>query len=108
MRYGASAEQLRVALGRLTTELKEQPKVDAASISVKLTSLNEWSMAFEVLAMIDTTDTNEFNQIREVGLLKMVQTLDELEVKLQPTLATAAAAEAAKNGSAPPLPKRGP
>ncbi len=63
-------------------------------------------MAFEVLAMIDTADGLEFNLIRQNLLLQMMHTLDELEVKIQPTLPAAMAADAAKNGSAAPTPKR--
>jgi len=101
VRYGVTADQLRVALTRLEADVKKVPKVDEASISVKLTSLNEASMAFEVVAMINTSETAELATTRQALLLQMMATLDELDVQIQPTMPLAAvgAAEGSKNGT---------
>ncbi len=101
VRYGATSEQLTQALTRLEAEIRTQPQIDGKSVSVKLTAMGESTMAFEAVAMVDTTSADEFSLVRQAVLLLMVHTLDELVVKSR---ASAAASElAAKNGSAVPL-----
>lgn len=109
VRYGASSEQLGQALTKLEEAIRKQPKIDAKTVSVKLTAMGEWSMAFEALAMVDTTSPDEFNLARQAVLLLMVQTLEELGVKIQPSASAVAAEAAIKKGAVPPptpLPKQ--
>ena len=99
VRYGSSPEQLQSALTRLEAVLKSQPNVDAGSVSVKLTGLNEWSLGFEVLAMLNTANGDEFNLTRQTVLLRAMHELDEAGVTVQPSAAQVAASQISKRAS---------
>lgn len=99
VRYGSTPEQLQSALTRLEALLKSLPNVDAGSVSVKLTGLNEWSLGFEVLAMLNTADGNEFNLTRTTVLLRAMKELDDAGVTVQPSAVQLAASQISQRAS---------
>jgi MscS family membrane protein len=85
VRYGSKPDELKAAISRLEHDLKTiWPKLDAKTVSVKLTELKEWSMKLELGAMVDTLDGAELAALQQEILLHVIAVLDETGVKLQP------------------------
>ena len=103
IRYGSTAEQLRSAIGQLEADLKSKwPRIDASSVTVRLTNLGEWSMGVNVSAMVNTIDGAEYDLLKQDVLLHVLTTLEATGVKMQPIeLVNASNSVKGANGSAP-------
>jgi MscS family membrane protein len=76
VKVGTSTAALRKLLPGLRRVIEQAPRVDPASISVRVVGLSLTSIDVEVVAYIQTRDWNEFLGIREDTFLAMLDVFD--------------------------------
>ena len=77
LRSDTKADQLRVVLAELRRLLQEHPKVEDATIRVRLTDIAGASHTAETFCYILTRDYNEYAAIREDLLLRMMDIVED-------------------------------
>lgn len=75
--YGTTVAQVRQILGRVEARLVETPKVERASVSVRLRELAVSSLDIEIQAYLQSTDYPEFMLFRQEALLGFMGIVEE-------------------------------
>jgi MscS family membrane protein len=76
LRYGTTAEQLRVTLDAIRKLLVETPKVETATARVRLVNFGLRAIELELFAYVLTLDYTEFLAIREELLLHVAEVIE--------------------------------
>ncbi|WP_233218714.1 mechanosensitive ion channel family protein [Adhaeribacter arboris] len=76
VRCDTSPNQLRYLLVELQTILYSHPKIDPASARVRLVGIGEYSYNLEVFSYVLTSDFNQFLEIQEDLLLRMMDVVE--------------------------------
>jgi len=106
--YETTADQMRTVITEVETMLKGEKRVGPESVAVFFLQLNTSSLDIQVLAQVLTTDGNEFNNIRQDLLLKIMDVVQRSgtsfafptqTVQLEP-LPAGATTDAAASGDA--------
>jgi MscS family membrane protein len=74
---GTKADQLRIVLAELRRLLESHPKVETNSVRVRLTDISGGSHIAEIVGYIMTRDFNEFAEVREDLLLRMMDIAED-------------------------------
>jgi MscS family membrane protein len=77
VRYETSSEQLRYLLARLRELLLEHPRVTEDPARVRFVGFGAYSLDLEIFAYVDTSDWNEFLQVREDLFLQIIDIVRE-------------------------------
>jgi MscS family membrane protein len=72
-----SADQLRYVLSEIRQVLETHPKIDPKNIRVRLTDLAPTSLNVELLCYVLTQDFNEFAEVREELLLRIMSFVED-------------------------------
>ncbi|MFQ5514957.1 MAG: mechanosensitive ion channel family protein [Myxococcota bacterium] len=76
LRYETSADQLRHVLIELRRLLLTHPRVDPDPARVRFVAFGAFSLDLEIFAYISTSDWNEFLQVREDLLLRIIDVVE--------------------------------
>ncbi|QNF34000.1 mechanosensitive ion channel family protein [Adhaeribacter swui] len=76
VRCDTSTEQLRYLLVELRAILYSHPKIDPASARVRFVGIGDFSYNLEVFSYVLTSDFNEFLEIQEDLLLRMMEVVE--------------------------------
>lgn len=76
LRRDTSSEQLLAVLSSFREILASYPKVEADKMAVRFVGVGAYSLDVEIAAYIVTADYNEFLQLQQEILLKMLQALE--------------------------------
>ncbi|ACG72170.1 MscS Mechanosensitive ion channel [Anaeromyxobacter sp. K] len=74
--YSTSAAQMREVIRRVDALLRAHPRVHPDGIGVRFTALLDSTLNVEVLAWFQTTDWNEFCEIRTEVLLQIMEAVE--------------------------------
>ena len=77
VRYETTADQLRFLLAGVRRMLYEHPKVESDSASIRFASFESSSLRLEITSFVLTRDSNEFNEVREDLLLRIMHIVEE-------------------------------
>jgi MscS family membrane protein len=77
LRYETTPEQLRYVLARLRQVLLAHPRITDDPARVRFVGFGAYSLDLEVFAYADTSDWNEFLQIREDVYLRFMEAIKE-------------------------------
>jgi MscS family membrane protein len=77
VRYETSSEQLRYLLVQLRELLLEHPRITEDPARVRFVGFGAYSMDLEIFAYVDTSDWNEFLQVREDLFLQIIDIVNE-------------------------------
>ena len=77
LRYETTPDQLRSILESISSLLSQHPKVDPTVKRVRFIGFGESSLDLEIFCLILTRDWNEFMEIREALLLKIMDLVNE-------------------------------
>jgi MscS family membrane protein len=77
VRYETSADQLRFLLAGVRRMLYEHPKVESESASIRFASFESSALRLEITSFVLTRDSNEFNEVREDLLLRIMHIVEE-------------------------------
>jgi len=77
LRYETSPDQMRYLLANARRLLYSHPKIEAASVHVRLTDFRVSAFNVEVSAYVLTQDDNEFGAVREDLLLRFIDLINE-------------------------------
>lgn len=77
LRYETSADQIRYLLVELRALLYAHPRIDPASARVRFTGLGATSLNLEVFSYITTTNYDDFLEIQEDLVLRMMDIVDK-------------------------------
>jgi len=111
--YETTADQMRTVITEVETMLKGEKRVGPESVAVFFLQLNTSSLDIQVLAQVLTTDGNEFNNIRQDLLLKIMDVVQRSgtsfafptqTVQLEPPPAGATTDAAASGDAKAPAP----
>lgn len=111
--YETTADQMRTVITEVETMLKGEKRVGSESVAVFFLQLNTSSLDIQVLAQVLTTDGNEFNNIRQDLLLKIMDVVQRSgtsfafptqTVQLEPPPAGATTDAAASGDAKAPAP----
>jgi MscS family membrane protein len=72
-----SAEQLRTVLSEIRRVLASNPKIEASTIRVRLIELASSSLNVEIFCYVLTQDFNEFTEVREDLLLRIMKFVED-------------------------------
>lgn len=90
LRRDTTAAQMAQVLSSFRSILSENPKVESGKVPVRFTNVGAYSLDVEVAAYITTSDTDEFLNIQQDLLLKMLHAVESagtsLAVPLQETV----------------------
>lgn len=75
LRYETAPDKIREILAKLRVLLREHPKVDPSPARIRLIELAASAINLEIFAYISTSDFEEFMEIREDLLLRMMDTV---------------------------------
>ena len=73
VRCETTPDQLRYLLAETRRMLYEHPKVETSTANIRLAAVEKSALNLEVSSYVLTTDTNEFNAIREDLLLRIME-----------------------------------
>jgi MscS family membrane protein len=76
LRQSTTPEQVRNVLSALTEFLKSHPKVEAGNVPVRFTGIGTYSLDVEVFVYLLTLDGDEFMQIQQNLLLRILDTIE--------------------------------
>jgi MscS family membrane protein len=111
--YETTADQMRTVITEVETMLKGEKRVGPESVAVFFLQLNTSSLDIQVSAQVLTTDGNEFNNIRQDLLLKIMDVVQRSgtsfafptqTVQLEPPPAGATTDAAASGDAKAPAP----
>lgn len=77
MRYETTADQMRYLLVELRSILYSHPKVDPEPARVRFAQFGDASLNIEIFAYIFAVDFNEFTEVREDLLLRMMEVVEK-------------------------------
>jgi MscS family membrane protein len=77
LRYETTGDQLRYVLAEVRRMLYQHPKVESETVSIRFTNFDASALRLETVAYVLTTDSNEFNAIREDLLLRIMAIVEQ-------------------------------
>ncbi len=77
VRYETTADQLRFLLAGVRRMLYEHPKVESESATIRFASFESSALRLEITSFVLTRDSNEFNEVREDLLLRIMHIVEE-------------------------------
>jgi MscS family membrane protein len=77
MRYETSSEQLRYLLARLRELLLEHPRITEDPARVRFVGFGAYSLDLEIFAYVNTSDWNDFLEVREDLFLRIIDIVEE-------------------------------
>jgi MscS family membrane protein len=79
LRYETTPAQIRAIVVGIRNLLKEQPRVDPASVRVRLLRLGAFSLDVDIFAYVDTAigDWNHFLELQEELLLRIIEIVQQ-------------------------------
>jgi MscS family membrane protein len=79
LRYETTPAQIRAIVVGIRNLLKEQPRVDPASVRVRLLRLGPFSLDVDIFAYVDTAigDWNHFLELQEELLLRIIEIVQQ-------------------------------
>jgi MscS family membrane protein len=93
LRRDTTSEQMTQVLNSLTQILADEPKVEAGKVPVRFIGVGEYSLQVEIAVYVTTADNDEYLNIQQDLLLKMLQAVEKagtaLAVPLRESFAAA-------------------
>jgi MscS family membrane protein len=77
MRYETTANQMRYLLVKIRSILYSHPKVDPEPARVRFAEFGDASLNIEIFAYVFAVDFNEFSEVREDLLLRMMEVVEK-------------------------------
>lgn len=77
LQYGTTSAQLRQVISGVETLLRAHPKIWPETVVVRFLAFSDSSLNVELMAWFQTTDVNEFREIRQEVLLGMMEVVEK-------------------------------
>jgi MscS family membrane protein len=100
LRYGTTSSQMKSVLDHIRSLLKESPYVESDSVRVRFLRLGPSSLDVEVFAYVLTRDWNQFLEIQEGLLLRIMECIESAGVQIAVPLQAMMAAVSTSNDAA--------
>jgi MscS family membrane protein len=100
LRYGTTSSQMQTVLDDIRSLLKESRHLDPASGRVRFLRFGPSSLDVEVFAYVLASDWNQFLEIQESLLLRIIDCIESIGVQFAFPLQTIVAAASISNGAA--------
>jgi len=100
LRYGTTVSQMQIVLDEIRSLLQENRHLESSSARVRFLRFSPSSLDVEVFAYVLASDWNQFLEIQESLLLRIIDCIESIGVQFAFPLQTIVAAASISNGAA--------